>query len=834
MRRYRILGLLALSVSLAACQFTLSPLQLNQGGTPPQGGGLISNQDAGLISNLSGVVRAPAGYAGVGGDPFSTSQNLIGLDAATLVGMDGASLRGTRQLLQAEAGEEAPLANTTVMLTDAAGTPLPGIPATVTDARGNFTFPRVPDGYTLVVMAAIKRDGKVAYMKSLAQAGQGGAEIDSATTLTTAALLEDGSAGRLFGKVDLASFKRIKEKVKAQLRKEGRPDLTDARAIQARAAKLKDDPEIKRDLEDAKAALKNAKRDDKSLEDLSRKVEAEDLRQAKPAERPMTCLESFKQRDLDGDGAVTYEEMLKFARSQTREPQAGPPGEPQEKPGAVTDVPPQNAPTRRLAGAPVQVQQMVEQDAPAVTTALPPVGDQRPGTPEGLEARVKREFIARDKNGDGRITPEEVCEEMPIKPPAPLTCEEKFKTLDRDRDGRLSVEELFDDFTPQLGPDGRPMLGRPNPKSKLEGLDLNGDGFVDLKEFCRPADEPNPEPLPEDCAGRFKQLDQDQNGGLSFEELLQGATRAAINADEKERIYEQTKLNFTKWDADNDGRLSPKEYCEPGLAPDPAPPCPDVYRKQDADGDGALSFQEMLLAAGHERAQGQEREAIYSKVKTRFQALDRNQDMKVSLAEFCGEVTLPGNPCDDRFKKLDRDADGRLSVTELFEGFEPITTADGRMTTIGRPNPEAQLKAMDLNGDGFVDRKEYGIGSCEEGDAIRPTPTPAPTARPTPAPSIKPSPVPTSLSLTCDERFKRAAGSDGLLGPDEVAVFEWNREMFIKYDLNKDNRIDRKEFGQVFCQESPTGTVSRTTTTSNGTTTTTTTTISGGSTTVLR
>lgn len=87
--------------------------------------------------------------------------------------------------------EEAPVTSAVVMLTDASGEAIPGLPTGHTDARGRFTLDRVPVGFSyMVVVAFADREGRAIFFKALTRTAPRvvDLEVDTASTLVTETL----------------------------------------------------------------------------------------------------------------------------------------------------------------------------------------------------------------------------------------------------------------------------------------------------------------------------------------------------------------------------------------------------------------------------------------------------------------------------------------------------------------------------------------------------------------------------------------------------------------------------------------------------------------------
>jgi len=135
------------------------------------------------------------------------------------------------------------------------------------------------------------------------------------------------------------------------------------------------------------------------------------------------------------------------------------------------------------------------------------------------------------------------------QPDTPPRTSPSFSDLDKDHDGRLTLDEFKAGFQDLA-----------NPEEKFKSLDTNGDGFLSISEYK--AGYPDPIP-PKKVA---------KNG------------KKAANVDPK-KVAKQ----FAKLDSNGDGKLSLDEF----KAGYPKLPNPEnKFQKLDNDGDGFLSLEE--------------------------------------------------------------------------------------------------------------------------------------------------------------------------------------------------------------------------------------------------
>jgi len=282
---------------------------------------------------------------------------------------------------------------------------------------------------------------------------------------------------------------------------------------------------------------------------------------------------------------------------------------------------------------------------------------------DGDDALVLREFVPRggDRNDVQKAT-------------------DVFAIIDRDRDGKLTLEEY---------------TTRPR-EALFREYDDSGDGGLDLKEF-HSAD------MKRASAARvqraFALVDKNGDGQVSFEEFYSRPNEAW----------------FHRMDVDEDGRMSLAEYSEgnpalvqsgriqsvfaaidrngdKGLSLDEFAKKPQeaLFRKQDADGDEKLTFQEFCLWR-HTPEQ-------VAAAKEEFARKDTDGDALLSFKEHAYRSE------DVEFWKADSDGDDRLSLDEFKTGRP------------GEPdeNAEAVFKLIDQNGDGSMSVAEFRTPPARE------------------------------------------------------------------------------------------------------------------------
>lgn len=194
-------------------------------------------------------------------------------------------------------------------------------------------------------------------------------------------------------------------------------------------------------------------------------------------------------------------------------------------------------------------------------------------------------------------------------------------------------------------------------------------------------------------------LDTNTDGSVGQDEL-----KSALSQKSDDGLLVSLSKNFSNLDSDNSGSLSSEEMA--AMAP---PPPPDKSTDQapnteladavisalDADGNGSIGSDELsngLTSAGSS--------ADSSQI---FSALDKNQDGTVSKDELAASLT-PQPPqqasSDELFSSLDADSDGSVSGSELTSALQAGHSSTSSDTSA------ALLKALDSDSSGGVSSDE--------------------------------------------------------------------------------------------------------------------------------
>lgn len=334
-------------------------------------------------------------------------------------------------------------------------------------------------------------------------------------------------------------------------------------------------------------------------------------------------------------------------------------------------------------------------------------------------------FRSLDKNRDGALSPEEL---EPLVSAA--DAKKRFAEADTDHDGKLSTAEAS-------------LVVRIDTLAQFRQRDRNLDGRVDADELSEPLSPREKSLLPR----LLPPFDDDSDGVLSFLEWRlspmgqfvvdwmripndgdrDGSLSPAEFAPESGLFARALgHLYFAKFDRDRDGRLA---YAEQPLVTDMARlPRQVAFETADLNGDGQLNGDELFRhaspAAGNDAAARTHlgRRLVFDAIMTRA---DADHDAVLSRQEFdasdwgahaldvglSGSVRAIPDPLVERvaaltprleaaFDGADTDHDGSLSATEWK------TLAWNTLPSL-RSSP---LELWDRNSDRVVSRDEFLVG----------------------------------------------------------------------------------------------------------------------------
>ena len=297
------------------------------------------------------------------------------------------------------------------------------------------------------------------------------------------------------------------------------------------------------------------------------------------------------------------------------------------------------------------------------------------------EAKPKRGdfFKERDKNGDGRLTRDELSEQLREQ------LEPLFERLGKDG---LTREDLMKSAARRQGGPGAPEAGRGPLAAKraeefFKRLDTNGDGKITKDEV--------PEQAKRMVEMLLRKAGKEQGDSISKEELSKlmaqrpgpgGQPGAKPRGPQPRSGGGRLPLFFQKLDSDKDGKLSKDELAKAA----------EKLDELDSNKDGKLDPRELLgpgpgspggSPSGHhrsgERPQGADRPGTGDGefAERLFKKVDKNSDGKISKDEAPEKL-------EQNFSKFDANSDGVVDLDEFKTGFPN----PGKQRPEGRPGAQ--------------------------------------------------------------------------------------------------------------------------------------------------
>jgi Ca2+-binding EF-hand superfamily protein len=198
----------------------------------------------------------------------------------------------------------------------------------------------------------------------------------------------------------------------------------------------------------------------------------------------------------------------------------------------------------------------------------------------------------------------------------------------------------------------------------------------------------------------FAKLDSNGDGAVDQDEL-----KSALSQKSDDGLLVNLSKQFGDLDSDDSGSLSAEEMTAMA-PPSPNDQAPDtdladaLISALDSDGDGAISSDELssgLTSAGSTADSNE-----------LFSALDKNKDGTVSQDELTASLTPPPPPpphinSDELFSQLDADSDGSVTATELSSALQ---TSNSATSTTSTDTSAALLKVLDSDSSGGVSSDE--------------------------------------------------------------------------------------------------------------------------------
>lgn len=270
-------------------------------------------------------------------------------------------------------------------------------------------------------------------------------------------------------------------------------------------------------------------------------------------------------------------------------------------------------------------------------------GDKFGHNPENV---MKKMMQRLDANRDGKLDPEEfeiLFEKIIQRHSIMERATAKFKEFDTDNSGFLENKEIdaVISWTLQVFPEGENYVAY---KDKLmKEIDANGDGKLDLKEFCVLFEDFLVRiELVQRSKQKFDELDVDKSGMLEkaeIDKVAEWVLQAYVEKSAEERASFKATL-MKRIDVNQDGQLSRQEFAvvfdEIMLRMDLLKRAKVQFDKLDKDNSGYLEKNELgpILKVWAEACNVEISVDPSAALETMLNSLDANNDGKLELNEF--------------------------------------------------------------------------------------------------------------------------------------------------------------------------------------------------------
>ncbi|KAK3426373.1 hypothetical protein EUGRSUZ_F02840 [Eucalyptus grandis] len=142
----------------------------------------------------------------------------------------------------------------------------------------------------------------------------------------------------------------------------------------------------------------------------------------------------------------------------------------------------------------------------------------KPADSLGNVDQVRQVFAQYDKNGDGKISCDELREEA----------QAAMAEIDKDGDGFIDLDEFAELILG--GGDGGPECGAKELRDAFDLYDLDGNGVISVSELHAVMKKLGQKCSLRDCRKMISSVDRDGDGNVNFEEFKKMMTAASNGA----------------------------------------------------------------------------------------------------------------------------------------------------------------------------------------------------------------------------------------------------------------------------------------------------------------
>ena len=349
-------------------------------------------------------------------------------------------------------------------------------------------------------------------------------------------------------------------------------------------------------------------------------------------------------------------------------------------------------------------------------------------------ANVKDSFKKFDANGDGQISRNELKAAMKL---GDADLDIVFALGDLDGDGEISMGE----FVLIMSPVANNAVKRFRNCFKdihdvVDGFrmfDVDNDGSITQQELAAGMRNMRMSFSNEETSAIFAAADTNTDGGITYSEYVSLMIPTCGDALIKFRKcfsgVQNAKANFAKFDVDGDGEITISELKKGMGAKFSEQEINAVFALGDTDQDGSISFLEfaklMIPAAAETLAKFWKSFRDLKSVRAAFKQFDADGDGAISRQEVMAGTKAAGRQFTQEevetfFVLADQDGDGAIDFSEF--ALIMIPTAPERITklkhaldtnkdgVVSKQEMEAAFKKFDSNKDGAIDAKEMKNG----------------------------------------------------------------------------------------------------------------------------